>query len=145
MKEEINVSTRRWGKIKKLIHATTLYHGRTVSNKKDLYMLMHSLWNTKDQQGTIARIVSECMGGDNHAANKLRSQAEKLLKDIHEANIPNGAAGIGYLAPKVDMLQALVKEGDKLDLSDEDVNDSINRVKEISSQVAGMIQARLRG
>ena len=120
MKEEINVSTRRWGKIKKLIHATTLYNGRTVSNRKDLHMLLHSLWSSKEQQGIIARIMSECMGGDSHAANKLYSQASKALKELQQANIPTGPAGISYLAPKVEILQSIVKEAEKLDLSEDD-------------------------
>ena len=143
-KEEINVSTRRWGKIKKLIHATTLYHGRTVSSKKDLYMLLHSLWTSKEQQGVIARIMSECMGGDSHAANKLYSQANKALKDVLQANIPAGPAGISYLAPKVQQLQDIVKEAEKLDTSEEDVADTVNNIREISAKISQMISDRLR-
>ena len=80
------------GKIKKLIHATTLYNGRTVSNRKDLHMLLHSLWSSKEQQGIIARIMSECMGGDSHAANKLYSQASKALKELQQANFASNKA-----------------------------------------------------
>lgn len=144
MKEEINVSTRRWGKIKKLIHATTLYNGRTVSNRKDLHMLLHSLWSSKEQQGIIARIMSECMGGDSHAANKLYSQANKALKELQQANIPIGPAGIQYLAPKVEILQSIVKEAEKLDTSEEDVADTVEAIKSISTAISQMVSSRLR-
>jgi MoxR-like ATPase len=144
MKEEINVSTRRWGKIKKLIHATTLYNGRTVSNRKDLHMLLHSLWSSKEQQGIIARIMSECMGGDSHAANKLYSQASKALKELQQANIPTGPAGIQYLAPKVEILQSIVKEAEKLDITEEDVADTVEAIKSISTAISQMVSSRLR-
>ncbi len=144
MKEDIVLSTRRWGKIKKMLHASSLYNGRMECTSKDLEILNHCLWRTVDERAVVNGIISKCIGGDVHAAHKLLSQARRAMSDLQNANIPSGAGGVQYLGPLVAQMQQYHQEAIKLDNSDPDIAEATEFIAKCCHSIGQMVNDRLR-
>lgn len=143
MKAGISLSTRRWGKIKKILHAVALRNGRLISSKKDLNFLKHCIWQDSSQIDVIETAIAEAMGGDLANANKTLAMANRIYKEILTANIPDGPAGIPVIVGKFEEIKLCKTEVDKLDRSDVDVDHVCHQVQNLVNLVAQLIQQRI--
>jgi len=144
LKEDMLISTRRWGKIKKMLHASALFNGRLRCDRKDLEILSHCLWRTVDEREVINGIISKCIGGDIHQSHKLLSQARRNMTELTSANIPDGAGGVQYLGPVLASIRKLLEESQKLDNSDDDVAEVTTEITNYARQIGQMVNDRLR-
>lgn len=142
-KAGIELSSRRWVKIKKILHAVALRNGRLVSTKKDLKFLENCMWDDPSQKEIISNCISEAMGGDLNTAQKILAMARRLLQEISSANLPSGPAAIAVIAPKFSEIKTCVEEASKLDTSDYDVQYVVNQITDVKNQVGQLIQSRI--
>lgn len=140
MRHGIILSTRRWGKLKKILHAVALRNGRLVSAKNDLKFLTHCIWNTEDQISVVANCISESIGGDLNVANKALAVAQRVYNELSSANLPDKKGdAIKYLANKKDEIEAVEKDCDALDLSDPEVKSVVDRITQLRTDVGHKI------
>jgi len=137
MRNGITLSTRRWGKLKKILHAVALRNGRMVSAKNDLKFLMHCIWNSEDEISIVANCLSESIGGDLNVANKALAVARRIYNELSSANLPEKKHdAIIYLAQKKDEIEVVEKECAPLDTSDPEVRSVVRSITELRNSVA---------
>ena len=139
MKEDILLTPRRWGKIKKMVHASALYAGRTKASKSDLKVLSHCAWRTVDEKETIDDIILQIMGGDIHDANRLWAMATKAYTVSGVRNLPAEPQYIGKTAPVLSQLREYVAEAQKLDQSEPMVAEKTRKIVEMADLLAAFI------
>ena len=139
MKEDILLTPRRWGKIKKMVHASALYAGRTKASKSDLKVLSHCAWRTVDEKETIDDIILQIMGGDIHDANRLWAMATKAYTVAGVRNLPAEPQYIGKTAPVLSQLREYVAEAQKLDQSEPMVAEKTRKIVEMADLLAAFI------
>ena len=137
MRNNIVLSTRKWGKIKKILHAVALRHGRLTSKKRDLNFLRNVIWRNPTEIKTVDNCISESIGGDLNLAKKALALARRIYQELASANLPeNKPQAIAFLAQKKDEIEQVERDAEKLDLDDPQVAAVFQDIKQIRISVA---------
>lgn len=80
--ESINASTRRWGKLPRLIQASAYLNGRTVADEDDLQIAQHVLWDQPSDRDTVRRKVLAFTSPVTKAAMELEAQLDSISAEV---------------------------------------------------------------
>lgn len=142
IKVGIHVSARRWGKVKKMIHSAALFDGRDIAKPKDLLILSNLLWRNEAEKEKIDTILSESIGGDYHAANKLYSAAVEEMDKCKNAEFVK--SNIGVFGAANTTICNFLNEAEKLDQEDATVQDTIKFLEQQSEWLQNAVQQTMR-